>query len=249
MFEQEVAITAPDQSRDQPMTVFAAWPEGRPTLPGVILYMDLFGLREEIFAFARRFADRGYAAFVPDLFHRLPVTRFAPANTEGQPVDPAAFAANSATTLEHGVADTAALLHYIDTQTPVTVPRLGTVGYCMGGRHALAAAVANPDRIPAAASIHGGRLVNDTAQSPHLLLNDYRGEVYFAFAENDSTCPDDHQALIEQTLATAPAIRRVCYLAAAHGFTFPDRWCYDAPVAEAAWSDVLGLFERHLQPG
>lgn len=245
MLEQEFTIPAPER----PMTVFAAWPTGLQTMPGVVLYMDIFGLREEIFDFARRFAGQGYAAFVPDLFHRLPVTRFKPANVKGDSPDPGAMAANVGTTLDQGVADTSALLEYIDTQAPVTVPRLGTVGYCMGGRHALAAAVAVPDRIPAAASIHGGRLVSDDAGSPHLLLNDCRGEVYFAFAEDDSTCPDDHQELIDRTLAAAPAQGRTRRVAARHGFSFPDRWCYDKAVDDAVWQDVFDLFSRHLQRG
>ncbi len=242
MFEQEIAIDAPQTQ----MTVFMAWPEGADTLPGVIVYMDVFGLREEIFDFARRFASEGYAAFVPDLFHRLPVTRFPPANEKGSPLSPEVNHANEVTTLAHSVEDTAALLRYVDQACPVAVNRFGTVGYCMGGRHALAAGNAFPDRIPAVASLHAGKLVNETPVSPHRLLATYPGEVYFAYAKRDPTCPDEHKAIVSRALAEGPAEGHAEHLDAYHGWSFPTRWAYDKKTDDAVWQTVLLLFERRL---
>ncbi len=243
MKEQETTI----ETRDGPMTVFAAWPETTEVVPGIIIHMDIYGLREEIFDFARRFASNGYAAFVPDLYHRLPVTRFAPSNVKRMGRRPDVTSAGEGTTLDHGITDTAAVLRHAEALSGVSIGTFGAVGYCMGGRHAIAAGNAFPERIPAIASIHGGKLVDDTGRSPHQLLMTYPGEVYFAFAKDDATCPDDHQKLLEETLAAGPAQGGAKHFDARHGWSFPERWCYDPAVDEAVWRDLFELFERRLK--
>lgn len=231
-----------------PMTLFAAWSETRGSLPGVIIYMDIFGLRDEIFDFARRFANQGYAAFVPDLFHRLPVSRFQPANVKGTAVAPEARAAGAATTLDHGIADSLAVLRYADQEAGLSIGKFGAVGYCMGGRHALAAGHSFAARIPAVASIHGGQLVNDTPQSPHRLLESYVGEAYLAFARDDPTCPDDHQHMLETALEDGKATGIARHFDAHHGWSFPTRWAYDPSVDKQVWQDLFALFACRLTP-
>ena len=95
---------------------------------------------------------------------------FAPANARSDVVDPRAQEANAATTIDMTMRDIGAIVGFLDRAgAGVRVGKLGTIGYCMGGRHALAAAVAAPQAVAAAVSIHGGRMVTDGANSPHLL--------------------------------------------------------------------------------
>jgi carboxymethylenebutenolidase len=213
---------------------------------GVILYMDAFGLRPEFDGLCRSYAEAGYVAFLPDLYYRLPVRRFAVPASAGEPLDPAMHDANAATTLEMTLADTGALLAHVLAAPRYGVRRFGTVGHCMGGRHAIAAAATFPEEIAAAASLHGGRLVWDGETSPHLYIPRVQAEIYFAFAAHDETCPDAHKALIERTIAESGVRGTTEHYAAAHGWTFPERWCFDRDAAERTFARVLALFDANV---
>jgi carboxymethylenebutenolidase len=116
----------------------------------------------------------------------------------------------------------------------------------MGGRHAIAAAATFPEEIAAAASLHGGRLVWDGDTSPHHYIPRVQGALYFAFAAHDETCPDAHKTLIERTIAESGVRGTTEHYAAAHGWTFPERWCFDPTAADRAFARVLGLFEANV---
>src|SRR6266480_6293225 len=55
---------------------FAVCPEGSGSFPGIILYMDAPGIREELRNMARRIAKHGYFCLLPDLYYRLGTLRF-----------------------------------------------------------------------------------------------------------------------------------------------------------------------------
>jgi carboxymethylenebutenolidase len=214
----------------------------------VIFYMDAFGLRPELDEMAQRYADAGYVTFLPDLYHRLDRCQFRITATADEPPDSAMNVANSATTLAMSIADTAAILDHVAATPAYGVGRFGTVGYCMGARHALAAAAAYRDKIAASALLHGGRLVWDGPDSPHLLIPRVSAALYFGFAANDETCPDEHKRLIEQTIAASSTRARTEQFLAGHGWTFPTRWCYDAAAAEHAFETVVNLFDAEVAP-
>ncbi len=217
-------------------------PEGTPK-GGVIFCMDAFGLRPELDGMAARYAAAGYATFLPDLYYRLGSPRFPVPGAADDPLDPAMAAANTATTVEMTIADTSRLLDWAARTHGVR--RFGAVGYCMGARHALGAAATHP-AILAAACLHGGRMVWDGPNSPHRYIPQTGAELYFGFAANDETCPDAHQAVIERTIAESGARATTEHFAAAHGWTFPTRWCHDRPAAEHAIAQVLSLFARNM---
>jgi len=235
-----VAFATPDG----PMEVAIFAPD-TPPIGGVIVYMDAFGLRPELEGMAARFAAAGYATYLPDLYHRLAQRHFAIPNNAAAPLDPAMGAANTATTLAMGLADTALVLAHAAGRG---ITRLGTVGYCMGARHALLAAATYPDTIAAAACLHGGRMVWDGADSPHRAIARVRGALYFAFAANDKTCPEPHQAAIECALTDWAGLGSAERFPTQHGWTFPNRWCHDPEMAERAHRRVVALFDRAVVP-
>jgi carboxymethylenebutenolidase len=236
-----VAFATPDGAMDVAIFSPAGPPKG-----GVIVYMDAFGLRPELAAMAARFADAGYLTYLLDLYHRLPQRHFAIPATAAAPLDPAMAAANTATTLAQGLADTALVLAHAAGRG---LSRLGTVGYCMGARHALLAAATYPDAVMAAACVHGGRLVWDGADSPHRAIDRVRGALYFAFAEHDETCPEAHQLAIEQALTDWGGVGLAERYPAQHGWTFPTRWCHDRGSAELAHRRMLTLFDTAVAGG
>ena len=241
---ETISLKLEGENAHVPVHVFV--PDARRRKGAVIFYMDAFGLRPELDEMARRYADAGYVSFLPDLYHRLDQRHFRIPSTAGEPLDPAMNAANSRTTLAMSVTDTAAILDHVAANPAYGVGRFGTVGYCMGARHALAAAATFRDRIAACACLHGGRLVWDGPDSPHTLIPRVSGALYFAFAADDETCPDQHKRLIEQTIAASSVRARTEQFSSAHGWTFPSRWCYDPVAAEHAFKAVIDLFDAEV---
>ncbi len=52
------------------MEAFVTQPEQGGPFPAVILYMDIWGVREELYDIARRVGTVGYYCLVPDLYYR-----------------------------------------------------------------------------------------------------------------------------------------------------------------------------------
>jgi len=145
------------------------------------------------------------------------------------------------------VRDTAALLDVADADPAAIGACCATVGYCMGGRHAIANAAAYPDRVKAMGSLHGGRLVTDAPGSPHLLIAAMKAEAYFGWADKDDVAPPEHKRIVEAALAARGLPWRVeFHPGALHGFTFPERYCHHKAAAELVWARLFAMFRRRL---
>lgn len=227
---------------DGPMPTFVTEPEEGGPYPAVILYMDALGLREELRDMARRFGTVGYRVILPGLFYRDGNPSFDPARLALDGPDPEMMRLNRELTHARCLADTEALLAALAPAGPVA-----TVGYCMGARHALAAAGAFPERVAAMASLHGGHQVTDRPDSAHLALRRARAECYFGFADGDPLTPPEHQATLAESCRRygVPA-RFEVHPGAGHGFTFPTRHCHDKPAAERVWERLFALLARRL---
>ena len=242
MIERDVMV----QTKYGRQASFAVCPDDSGPFPGVILYMDAPGTREELRNMARRIAKHGYFCLLPDLYYRLGTLRFdIPRRNDAMSVviRGAMESLSNAAILE----DTAGMISFLDAQENVKPGPIGCVGHCMSGSFVVSIAAHLP-RIKAAASLYGVRLVTDKADSPHLLLDRIQGELYFAFAEIDPAVPanvvPELQAALEKSrikyrLETFPGTH--------HGFCFADRADYHAVAAEAAWARVFDLFERNLK--
>jgi carboxymethylenebutenolidase len=144
--------------------------------------------------------------------------------------------------------DARAFVAYLDQQSAVDTQRgIGTTGYCMGGPIVMRTAAAVPDRIGAAASFHGGGLVTDNADSPHLLIPQMQAGFLFAIAENDDARDPNAKVVLKEAFAKAglPAEIEV-YEGAMHGWCPPDSQVYNEVQAEKAWARLLALFDRQL---
>ena len=73
----------------------------------------------------------------------------------------------------------------------------------MGGTNALRAIEAHPDRIAAVASFHGGRIVTEAPDSPHLGVGSITGELYFGHADADQSMTPEQIATLEKALDAA----------------------------------------------
>ena len=144
--------------------------------------------------------------------------------------------------------DAKAFVTFLDAQSQVDSSRkIGTTGYCMGGPITMRTAAAVPDRIGAGASFHGGGLVTDGEDSPHLLVPKMKAHFLFAIAENDDEREPDAKKVLKEAFGAAnlPAEIEV-YAGAMHGWCPPDSRVYNEAQAERAWSRLLVLFETAL---
>ena len=218
--------------------------------PGVLIWPDIFGLRPAFRQMAQRLAGSGYAVLVINPFYR---TRHAPtapehADFNDPPTRSALMSLMSSLTPVTALTDANAFVPWLDGQAAVDRKRrIGTTGYCMGGPFTMRTAAAFPDRIGAGASFHGGSLVTDKPDSPHLLVPNMKAHFLFAIAEND----DQRQPEAKDVLRTAFAKARLpaeieVYAGTMHGWCPPDSQVYNHDQAEKAWSRMLALFKSAL---
>src|SRR5947209_434835 len=167
------------------MDAFVTHPEAAGPFPSVVILMDIWGLREELFDIARRVATVGYYCVVPNFYYRQGKVRFEFHDREGrmmsfehipQDAQQRMRAQMRLITDEMAMADLKSVLDFLRTQ-PVRPGAKGSIGYCLGGRYALQAAAHYPDDFRASASLHGTRLVSDAPLSPHKLAGRCRGEI------------------------------------------------------------------------
>jgi carboxymethylenebutenolidase len=241
LVEKEVEIRTADGS----MNTLVVHPDGRGPYPVVLFYMDAIGRREELNDMARRMAGAGYFVVLPNLYYRT-VREFHMTWSESGIQDMLCMMG----TLDNGlvVNDTEALIGFVDAEPAALPSEIGTVGYCMSGPFAIAAAARWPDRIKAAASFHGTHLVTDKDDSPHRLASQVKGEMYFGCAENDKWADKEIIAKLSDALAHCAAPSQVeWYPGAQHGFVFPRRpSVYDEASAERHWERLFALFARRL---
>lgn len=243
LIEKEVVVT----TRYGRMPAFATCPDGPGAYPAVIFYMDAPGYREELCNMARRIAKHGYFCLLPDMYYRLGFLRLdLPRRTDAMTA--VIRAAMGHLTNADVTDDTAAMLAYLDAQDRVRPGPVGCVGHCMSGRYITTVAARFPTRIAAAASLYGVGIVSDAADSPHLLLDQVKGELYYGFAEVDSTVPANVIPDLRAALDRAGTKYQIeIHPGTQHGFCFAERQAYAPVAAEAAWGKVFGLWERNLK--
>lgn len=243
--EAEVGIKTPDGTAD----AYFVHPS-RGAHPGVLIWPDIFGLRPAFRQMGKRLAESGYCVLVVNPFYRSKKAPVAPEHADfDDPATRAALMALAGTlNAQTALTDATAFVAYLDSQTAVDKQRkMGTMGYCMGGPLTVRTAAAFPDRIGAGASFHGGGLVTDNPDSPHLLVPRIKAQYLFAIAENDDKRQPEAKDVLREAFAKAhlPAEIEV-YAGAMHGWCPPDSKVYNEAQAEKAWSRLLALFKTAL---
>jgi len=242
MIEQDVVITT--KYGRQP--AFAACPDGPGAFPGIILFMDAPGFREELRDHGRRIAKHGYFCLVPDLYYRLGTLRFD-VQRRNDAMSAAIRAAMHSLTNAAVLDDTTGMLAFLDGQDKVERGPLGCVGHCMSGPFAVTAAARLP-RMRAAAALYGVDMVTDRPDSPHSLVDKVAGELYLGFAEFDPAVPATVVPELQRALREAGANHRLeTFKGAHHGFCFANRPDYDPIAAEEGWARLFDLWDRNLK--
>lgn len=243
--ESEVLIKTPDGTCD----AHFVHPVSGATA-AVLVWPDIFGLRDSFRGMGKRLAESGYAVLTVNPFYRL---QKAPTSAKGASFsDPATREslmkqAGSLNATTH-VTDAKAFVAWLDAQSAVSKTRkMGTTGYCMGGPMVMRTVGSIPQRVGAGASFHGGGLNTNDANSPHLLIPQMKARMLIAIAANDDAQNPESKNVLRKAFddAKVPAEIEV-YTGAQHGWCPPDSQVYNQVQAERAWGRLLELFKTAL---
>lgn len=237
------------------METFITHPETGGPFPAVVVYMDIWGVREELFDIARRIASVGYCGIVPDLYYREGKKRFDTMGPDGKfmsahlldaSLRDEAVAVSRRLTDTMAIADTNAIIAFLDGEAQISTDAMGCIGYCMGGRQVVAVAGHIPN-FRATMSLHGTNLVTDKEDSPHLLADKIAGEIYCGFAEKDSFAPPELIAAMEAAFADVEAEYSFrVHADADHGYALPDRDIHDKQAANRDWEIFFPMLRRQI---
>jgi carboxymethylenebutenolidase len=221
--------------------------------PGVLFYMDAIGLRPRIEEMADRIASWGYVVLAPNVFYRDGrAAELAPKQDLREPGARQEFFASGVGDRVQGYSP--------DRSTPDAEAWLrtlrehggagpvGVTGYCMGARLAVRSAGQFPGTVAAVGGFHGGGLVTDAPDSPHLAIAGSTAEYVFGHADHDRGMTVDHVAALEEALQAAgrPHLNEI-YEDAPHGYTMTDTSMYQEAGAERHFRELEGLLARTLR--
>ncbi|HEX5688203.1 MAG TPA: dienelactone hydrolase family protein [Ideonella sp.] len=249
----EVTIKTPDGTCD---ATFIHPATGK--YPGVLIWPDAFGLRPAMRDIGKRLAAEGYSVLVPNPFYRVAKAPVFDTAANADFKDRALWAKlnplmGSVTAAGAAEADAAAFVEFLDAQAAVDkTKRIGTQGYCMGGALVVRTAASQSARIGAGASFHGGGLVTDKPDSPHLLASKIKAHMYFGVASNDDQRQPEAKDALKRHFADAKVPATVEVFAALHGWCVADMPVeggtpiYNAAEAERAWRALVALYKAGL---
>jgi carboxymethylenebutenolidase len=226
------------------LEVYFAAPTGEGPYGGVVVIHHMPGYDEATKEITRRFADHGYLALCPNLYSRVGIGR--------DPVEAAT------TVREQGgvpddqlVGDVGAAVDHLRS-LPDANGKVGTIGYCSGGRQSVLAACRLI--LDAAVDCYGAFVVNEPPEGMPLkigpvvhLVKDLSCPLLGLFGANDQhPSPDETAALGRALEAAGKTFEFHTFDDAGHAFFAVDRPMYSPQAATAAWPLVWDFFERTL---
>ena len=253
MIEQTIGVPA----KDGTMNAFIIHPEGGGPFAPIVLFMDIWGVREELREIARRVATVGYACLLPNFYYR----QGSDIHTETYRPDGRMISLHKMNEAEERkvhkpraklsgammMDDTAMLLNFIDGHEAMRGGPVGSVGWCMGGWAVMAAGGNFPDRFQAGASLHGTMPISDKPDSPHLLVNKFQGELYCGFGELDHLTPPAMAEELGNLLKPcAVKYQSEMHMDVEPGYALPDRDIFDAQAAAKDWGLIFAMWQRQL---
>ena len=226
--------------------------------PGVIIWPDAFGLRPTMRDIGKRIAAEGYSVLVPNPFYRVAKAPVIPEEqvsafnfqTDMPKIMPLMASINAPGNAEK---DAVAFVAFLDAQKEVNKgKKIGTQGYCMGGPLVVKTCAAVPNRVGAGGSFHGGGLVTDKPDSPHLLASKIKARMYFGIASNDDMRQPDAKDKLKESFAAAKVPAEIEVYSSKHGWCVSDMPhdaqgpIYNMTDAEKAWGKLVALYKTSL---
>jgi carboxymethylenebutenolidase len=225
---------------DGPMRLYSCVPDGGARRAMVVI-QEAFGVNDHIEDVTRRFADAGYHAVAPALFHRAgggtaPYDDFEQVFPLFEGLTDAGLLMDVRATVDH--------LHAQGFDDPA----IGIVGFCMGGR--VTFLVALELALGAAVGFYGGGIVTGRfPQFPPLVerVDELQTPWLGIFGDLDGSIPVEDVELLRARLGAIDRPTEVLrYATAEHGFHCDVRPSYHAEASTDAWARTLAWFQDHL---
>lgn len=230
MSTKKVALKVSDGSK---MSAYIAIPEGKGPFPGVIVFQEAFGVNPHMRHVTDRIAQEGYVAICPALFHR------SAGDSEFSYGDFSTVMPHfQAITPEGMEADITACYDWLKKQPEVIHDKLGTIGFCLGGRVSFIANSILP--FSACISYYGGSMhtIADKAAALHA------AQLFFWGGLDKHILPEHVETVINAMKKAEKPFANVVFSYADHAFNCDDRPNYNADASKEAWAMAMAFFKN-----
>lgn len=226
------------------MAGYLARPADARPRPGLIVFMEIFGINSHIRDVVERAAREGYVALAPDYFHRTGPGIELGYDDAGMKEGMSHLARLAAPTM---IEDAKAAIAFLRARSDVG-PKIGCMGFCIGG-HMTYLTACETD-VAAAASYYGGGIAapqgpgggaSTVSRTPKI-----RGRIECYFGRRDSMIPLSQVDEVRRALAAAGTRGEVVVYDADHGFNCDQRASYDEASARDAWRRAFAMFGEEL---
>lgn len=241
-------LTLPDGDAE---AYVAPAPGGEPA-PGVLFVIDAIGLRPRIEEMADRIASWGYTVLAPNVFYREgTAAETSPTGDLREPGAREEFMGEAMgrvgrLTSDLLARDLPAYLAALRDLPAVAGEEVGVTGYCMGARIAIRASGLDP-AVVAVGGWHGGGLVTDAPDSPHLAIASARASYAFGHASNDGSMPPEAVTALGEAIDAAGLTVTNEVFPGPHGYSMSDTSMYDEESAERHFESLRALLDRTLR--
>lgn len=242
-----VSNTVDVKSGGGDMSLFTYRPDGDGKRPAVIVIQEVFGVNDNVKGIANHYADEGFFAVAPDMFHR-----------QGQHLDvpyadmDRAIALRGSMSNDDIIADVTATVDYLKSDPNVDSDNIGIVGFCFGGMVSYLSAATVPG-ITAGAIYYGGGILpreGSPADAPRI-LDQTAGSVkvpLIAFwgGKDQNPTPAQSKEITDTLKGKGVSIDATWYDDAGHGFMCEGRASWNEAAANDSWSKVIPFFKKNL---
>lgn len=220
------------KSGDETVSAFLATPDSAGASPAVVVIHEWWGLNGWVKEQAGALAKEGYAALAVDLYRGKVAEKQEDAHQymSGMPSDRA-------------IRDLKAAVAYLRSRADVRKDRIGSLGWCMGGRYSFALATEEP-AMSAVVGYYGAPPTDATAiariKAP--VLGNFGGE-------DKGPSPDQVKAFDAALKKAGKSADLKIYDGAGHAFAnLNNPWGgYREAAAKDAWSRTIAFFGRTLK--
>ncbi len=218
------------------MSAFTARPDDGKKYPGLLLFQEAFGVNDHIKDLAKRFANEGYVAVAPELFHRT-----APGFQGDYNNFPSVMPHIQALNQSDLTADITASYEWLTGNSHVKKDQIVSTGYCMGGRVSVLANL--KVHLKASVSYYGSAIAKTMGDQ----LQNSSGPLLLFWGGLDKNIGKDQiDDLTSRLTEHGKVFTNVIFSNAGHAFFCDARSSYNPDAAKQAWVLTLEFFKQHL---
>ncbi|WP_414039735.1 dienelactone hydrolase family protein [Acidithiobacillus sp. M4-SHS-6] len=227
---------------EQGLRAWYARPGSAGPHPGVVIFIEAFGVNSHFQDVAERFAKAGYCAIVPDIYHGKV---YAYSDFE--------HAIGHLKTLKDDMVmqEAGQAIAELQKRSEVHSDAIGAIGFCMGGRFAFMANAVHADKLGAAVAFYGAGIAPDqdsVGRRPLLdLVDRMRAPLLLLYGADDTSITPEEHGRIATALSTAKKrYTLTLFPGAPHGFFADPRDSYRPEAAAEGWRLTLDHFSHYL---